>query len=384
MEPLRPATYVRKYDDLAQLAATLRQETRIAIDTESNSLYAYRERVCLIQISTRQQDYIVDPLIIVDMSPLGPVLEDPNIEKVFHAAEYDLICLQRDYGFTVNNLFDTMIAARICGQKSVGLGSLLAQFAGVELDKRHQRDDWGQRPLPPDSLQYAQMDTHYLLDLRDQLAEILSELGRWHEAKEAFSEATRVNLPDMNFDPEGYWRIGMPNQLNRHQMAILREMYLLREQLAESRDLPPFKVFPDKTLIQVALAEPRRMGDLNDIDGMTPAQIRRYGKQVLKAVERSNKDRLPEPPVRQPAAEPDIVECYTLLREWRKQRAQERGVESDVIVSREALWTLAHRHPTTLEAMADIQGLGPWRLATYGEDLLAVLKKCNGNGNGKH
>jgi ribonuclease D len=176
----------------------------------------------------------------------------------------------------------------------------------------------------------------------------------------------------------------MPNQLNRHQMAILREMYLLREQLAESRDLPPFKVFPDKTLIQVALAEPRRMGDLNDIDGMTPAQIRRYGKQVLKAVERSNKDRLPEPPVRQPAAEPDIVECYTLLREWRKQRAQERGVESDVIVSREALWTLAHRHPTTLEAMADIQGLGPWRLATYGEDLLAVLKKCNGNGNGKH
>lgn len=384
MEPLRPATYVRKFDDLVRLAAALRQETQIAIDTESNSLYAYRERVCLIQISTRQQDYIVDPLIIVDMSPLGPVLEDPKIEKVFHAAEYDLICLQRDYGFTVKNLFDTMIAARICGQKSVGLGSLLAEFAGVELDKRHQRDDWGQRPLPPDSLQYAQMDTHYLLDLRDQLAAILTELGRWHEAKEAFAEATHVNLPDLSFDPEGYWRIGMPNQLNRHQMAILREVYLLRDHLAEGRDLPPFKVFPDKTLVQIALAEPRKLGDLNEIDGMTPAQIRRYGKDILKAVERSDKERLPQPPPRQPAAEPDIVECYTMLREWRKLRAQERGVESDVIVSREALWTLAHRHPTTLEAMANIHGLGPWRLAAYGEDLLAVLKKCNGNSNGKH
>ncbi len=378
MESLRPATYVRKFEDLVRLAESLRQHTQLAIDTESNSLYAYRERVCLIQLSTREQDYIIDPLIIVDMSPLGPLMAEPAIEKVFHAAEYDLICMQRDYGFKVANLFDTMIAARVCGHKSVGLGSLLAEFQGVELDKRHQRDDWGQRPLPPDSLQYAQMDTHYLLDLRDRLAADLTELGRWHEAKEAFAEATRVNLPDMTFDPEGYWRIGMPNQLTRHQMAILRELYLLREELAETRDLPPFKVFPDKTLVQLAIGEPHKLGDLNPIDGMTPAQIRRYGKQVLAAIERSDKERLPAPPTRQPAAEPEIVECYTLLREWRKQRAQERGVESDVIVSREALWTLAHRHPTTLEAMADIQGIGPWRLAAYGEALLEVLKQCNG------
>src|SRR5690606_29531 len=131
-------------------------------DTESNSLYAYRERVCLIQLSTRSRDYILDPLIIVDMSPLAPLLADPGVEKVFHAAEYDLICLHRDYGFIVNNLFDTMVAARICGYKAIGLGSLLSEFLGVELDKRHQRDDWGERPLPPDSLRYAQMDTHYL------------------------------------------------------------------------------------------------------------------------------------------------------------------------------------------------------------------------------
>jgi ribonuclease D len=359
-----------------RLAGALKDEPALAIDTESNSLYAYRERVCLVQLSTRTQDYIIDPLIVVDLTPLAPLLEDPNIEKIFHAAEYDLICLQRDYGFTVTNLFDTMIAARICGHKSVGLGSLLSEFHGIELDKRHQRDDWGQRPLPPDSLQYAQMDTHYLPDLRDSLAAELTELGRWPEAREAFAEATRVTLPDMSFDPEGYWRIGMPNQLTRHQMAILRELYLLREHLAETRDLPPFKVFPDKTLVQLSIAEPHRLGDLNDIDGMTPAQIRRYGKQVLKAIERSNRNTLPDPPARQPSADPDIVECYSLLREWRKQRAQERGVESDVIVSRDALWTLAHRGPKTVEEMRDIAGLGPWRLEAYGQDLLEVLKRC--------
>jgi ribonuclease D len=376
MEQLHPATYVRKYEDLVRLPHALKNEPMLSIDTESNSLYAYRERVCLVQLSTRQHDYILDPLIIVDMTPLGPLLADPAIEKVFHAAEYDLICLQRDYGFTVNNLFDTMVAARICGHKSVGLGSLLAEFQGVEMDKRHQRDDWGQRPLPPDSLAYAQMDTHFLPALRDRLAADLTALGRWQEATEAFAEATHVNLPDISFDPEGYWRIGMPNQLTRHQMAILRELYLLRESLAESRDLPPFKVFPDKTLIQLALAEPHKLGDLNDIDGMSPAQIRRYGKQVLTAIERSDKSRLPAPPSRQPSADPVVVECYSQLREWRKLRAQERGVESDVIVSREALWTLAHRHPTTVDAMRDIEGLGPWRIEAYGEALLEVLKRC--------
>lgn len=376
--PIRPATYVRKYDDLVRLAKALQDQPLLAIDTESNSLYAYRERVCLIQLSTRDQDYIIDPLIIVDVTPLGPLLEDPKIEKVFHAAEYDLICMQRDYGFVVNNLFDTMIAARICGYKSVGLGSLLSEFLGIDLDKRHQRDDWGQRPLPPDSLQYAQMDTHYLPALRDRLQADLTEMGRLQEAGEAFQEASRVNLPDTSFDPEGYWRIGLPNQLTRPQIAILRELYLMRETMAEARDLPPFKIFTDKTLVQIATTDPRKLSDLNPIEGMTPAQIRRYGRQILKAVARSNKSTLPNPPVRQMPADPEVVECYSLLREWRKVRAQERGVESDVIVSREALWTLAKRTPSTVEEMADIGGLGPWRLAAYGEELLEVLKRCNG------
>lgn len=373
---LNPAQYIRRFDDLERLVAALRQEPLVAIDTESNSLYAYRERVCLIQISTRENDYIIDPLIIADMKPLEPLLADPAVEKVFHAAEYDLICLQRDYGFHVENLFDTMIAARICGHKQVGLGSLLSEFLGIEVDKRHQRDDWGQRPLPPDSLLYAQMDTHYLPELRDRLGDELTELGRWREAHEAFREATSVTTPDTSFDPEGYWRLGLPNQLTRRQIAILREIYLLREQIAEKRDLPPFKVFTDKTLLQLATAAPRAANELQQVDGMSPAQIRRYGKSLLRAVERGSTARPPQPPERQPAAAPEIVDCYSLLREWRKHRAQERGVESDVIISREALWTLAHRQPESLDAMRDIQGLGPWRLEAYGLELLEVVRRC--------
>ena len=163
---LPPATFITTYDALCQLVEQLSQETLIALDTESNSMHAYRGRVCLIQLSTREKDYIIDPLAITDMQPLGQLLVAPSIEKIFHAAEYDLICMQRDFGFSIINVFDTMLASRLLGVPHVGLADVLAAHFGVKPDKRHQLDDWGERPLPEESLIYAQMDTHYLPSLR--------------------------------------------------------------------------------------------------------------------------------------------------------------------------------------------------------------------------
>ena len=149
---LPPAVYVQTDEHLHQVAQALAAEPALAVDTESNILYAYREQVCLFQVSTRTQDYIIDPLTINDMSPLGTLLADPQIEKVFHAAEYDVLCIKRAYSYEVNNIFDTMIAARVCGYPLFGLGNMVEALYGVQLDKSHQRDDWGQRPLPPTSL----------------------------------------------------------------------------------------------------------------------------------------------------------------------------------------------------------------------------------------
>jgi ribonuclease D len=177
-----PAVYIEHDDDFRQLIEQLTNEPLIAIDTESNSLHAYKERVCLVQLSTRSADYIIDPLRVADLSPLGDLLSNADIEKVFHAAEYDLMCLKRDYGFSIVNLFDTMIAARITGHKAIGLSKLLAEYCGVEGDKSHQRDDWGQRPLSEEGLLYAQMDTHFLPQLRDILTNRLQEMGRLREA----------------------------------------------------------------------------------------------------------------------------------------------------------------------------------------------------------
>lgn len=369
-----PALYIDDDDALRDLLARLRHEPLLAIDTESNSLHAYRERVCLVQVSTRSADYIIDPLAVDAMPAFGPLLADPAIEKLFHAAEYDLMTLKRDYGFTFSNLFDTMIAARICGHNQIGLSNLLERYVGITLDKRHQRDDWGARPLPPDSLRYAQMDTHYLPTLRDALKAELEAGGHTEEAAETFRDLERAPAAVHGFDPEGFWRIGKSNKLNRRQMTILRELYLLRETLAEARDVPPFKVFSNELMARLSLNPPATRADLEALKGVPPSISRRYGDQLLEAVARGQKAPQPRPPD-QPMTPPDVMERYAALREWRKERAGQRGVESDVILSKEALWNLAEKAPRRIEEMQGIPGLGPWRLARYAEDLLDILKR---------
>jgi ribonuclease D len=379
--PFPPAAYISTDEDLRQLAAALSTEPLLAVDTESNSLHAYQERVCLVQLSTRTNDYIVDPLTIKDMRPLGLLLADPNIEKVFHAAEYDLICMKRDYSFIVCNLFDTMAAARIVGHKAVGLGSLLLTYLEIQQDKSHQRDNWGQRPLTEASLLYAQMDTHYLPVVRDRLIAELEASDCLDEAREAFADMEEVPLVDLSFEPEGYWRIGIPHSLNLRAMAILRELYLLREQYARQRDCPPFKIMSDNVLVALAESAPTTLYEMEKVKGVAPVMTRRYGRAVLRAVQRGRNRRVTRPSDGQPPADPVVVERYSALRDWRKSRAEKRGVESDVIISKDALWTLAHKAPSKLEDMSGIRGLGPWRLSVYGEEILEVIRRSK---NGHH
>lgn len=373
---LTPATYINTDAELQTLADSLAHEPLLAVDTESNSLHAYRERVCLIQLSTRSADYIVDPLAVTDLSPLKPLLASPRIEKVFHAAEYDVVTMKRDFGFTFVNLFDTMLAARILGYKAFGLSNLLEMHMTVRVDKSHQRDDWGKRPLSSSSLRYAQADTHYLPALRDILCAELTAAGHLAEAQEVFEELHNLQAaPERDFDPEGYWRIGQPNLLNRNAMIVLRELYLLREELAQARDCPTFKIFANKVLVDLALAAPSRLSELRYIKGMSDSQVRRYGRHIIQAVERARvAESLPQPPRNQPP-DPIISDRYMMLHSWRKERAIQRGVESDVIVSKQTLWDLAHKIPTTLEGLQEVRGLGPWRVQTYGQEILGVIEQ---------
>lgn len=374
MLKLPPITYIDSTHGLKTLVKNLSNEAQLAVDTESNSMYAYYGRVCLVQLSTREQDYIIDPLAIDDMQPLGDLLYDESIEKIFHAADYDLICLKRDYDFEVRNLFDTMFAARLAGVKVFGLADLLNEHFGVEVDKRHQLDNWGKRPLEKDSLVYAQMDTHYLHQLRDNLYDELAQLGHLEEAQEIFEDVLHIEVKEREFDRDGYWKIGRPKSLSRRQMSILRELYLLREKLAEKEDRPPFKVMSNQALVNMAMKQPQGFNSLHHIKGLGKRAVHRYGTKVLKAIDRGLSNKVPKPPKRE-MPDPILAERYTAFHAWRKNCAIERNLDSSLILSKHTLWELAREMPTNKDELAEIDGIGSWRLRNYGDGLLDVISE---------
>ncbi|MGD8583897.1 MAG: HRDC domain-containing protein [Chloroflexota bacterium] len=371
---LPPFEFVKNQASWSKCLAALKREPKLAIDLEANSLYAYRERVCLIQISIPEQDYIIDPVAGFDLQALGDIIANPAVEKIFHAAEYDLILLKRQYGWRLNNLFDTMWATRILGKDRCGLANLLASYFEVKQNKKYQKANWCKRPLSPAQLAYAQADTHFLIALADQLEEELQAAGRMEEAREIFAEQTLVQLPDNGFDPDGFWSIGAVKNMTGRQRAIVKALYLYRDEQAQKQNRPPFKIFGDRTLTELAEAAPVTLDALPPIYGMSSGQIRRYGRQLIRIIDEARQAPAPKRPRSNNKRPPDAVyNRYEKLYSWRKQRARRRGVESDVIISRDALWQLAHHNPKSHRDLAQIPCLGDWRRQAYGEDIIKAL-----------
>lgn len=367
-------TLVTQPEQLHQMTERLRQEPIVAVDTESNSLYAYREQVCLVQFSIPEMDYLVDPLALTDLTALGPFFADPKIEKVFHAAEYDIICLKRDYGFTFDNLFDTMAAARILGRKAVGLGTLLESEFSVQIDKRYQRANWGQRPLPADLLAYARLDTHYLIQLRDKLKKELQEKKLFELAKEDFDRLRSINGHNGEEQAPSWWRVRRSNELTPQQAAVLQELCVYRERMAKTMNRPVFKVINDQTLFEIARQTPQDLQQLGRIRGMNERQVRRHGARLLEAVQRGEDDPPLHPP-KSPRPDERILQRLERLRRWRKTTGQNLGVDSDIVLPRDLMYAVAEVGPRTPEELKDVLKEAPWREEHFGDQILTAVNK---------
>ena len=226
--PLPEPVLVADDEGLAQLVRALAAHPIVGVDTESNSMHAYRERVCLIQFSTPDGDFILDPIRVADLSSLAPLFANPDQQKIFHAAEYDVVCLRRDYRFDVVNIFDTMSAARTLGWPQVGLAAILDTRFGVTMSKKYQRADWKRRPLLREQLDYARLDTHYLLALRELQVQALSEAGRMAEALEEFERLARSRAADPVPGSPSFWRVKGARDLPPAHAAVLQALFAYR------------------------------------------------------------------------------------------------------------------------------------------------------------
>ena len=370
--------YVASQPELTALLGRLRREPVLAMDTEAASFHRYHDRIYLIQVSTRTETAIIDPLAVPDLAELGSLLGDAAIEVVFHDADYDLRLFERQYGFHAARIFDTRVAAELLNEPGLSLAALLERYLGVHVDKRFQRADWSARPLSPEMLAYAASDTSHLVALRDILADKLVAAGRMEWALEEFDAMTDVRwAPDDGREP-GWLRIKGARALSPRKLAILLALYAWREEVADRTDRAEFRILGNEAMLAIAENPPETIEALGAIKGVGRESVERRGPTILAAVRKAEKipdqdlPRLERPPRR--AREPEVEARLARLKAARAAFTARLALEPGVICPNAVLDAIARRVPTTLDQLREIPGLRRWQVETFGEELLAAIR----------
>lgn len=370
--------YLERQADFDVFAASLDEVPLLAVDTEAASFHRYRDRVYLIQLSTRERTAVVDPLTVQDLSALGRLLEHPGIEVLFHDADYDLRILDRDYGFHASRLFDTRIAAQLLNEPGIGLAALLEKYLGVTLDKKYQRADWSVRPLTPEMLAYAADDTRYLPRLRDILRERLEQMGRWSWAEEEFDLLKAVRWTPAGPPDEAYLRLKGARGLRGHQLAVLRELFAWREQAASQLDRAPFRILQNEAMLTIAKAMPADQVALRELKALSPDQLRRRGQELLEAVARGVQAPASTLPVfergKRPAPDLAFETRLERLKQVRNAVAERVALAPGVLCPNGLLEAVARLEPKGVAQLSGIPDMRRWQREVLGGELVAAAQ----------
>ncbi len=370
-EPL----YLTTGPAIREFLALCREQPRIALDLEADSLHSYREKVCLVQISIPGVDAVLDPLQDPRWIPeLRSLLEDPAVEKVMHGADYDIRLLKKDHGIALQGVFDTMIAARFTGRTRFGLSALLEEFFGVRLEKRHQQADWSARPLSRELLAYAAADTRHLLELRDRLAAELEDLGRleWVMEECMLLETAEPAPPSR----PAAWRVKGAAELPPAALPVLQALLELRDAHARRLDRPPFKVLPTGLLLRWARTPPRSRAEILAARGVSRRMLERLADEILEAVRRARElppSEWPRPPGRVGSPLPGPAKRrLRRLKRTRTRIAGALGLEPGLLVNSDTLEQLARLEPAEASRWLH-QHLKRWQYRVLAGPLLAAL-----------
>ena len=370
------AVYLDTAPEVDRFLSEISDVKELALDTEGASFHRFLDRIYLLQISTREESAIIDPLPIGSPARLGKLLESKAVEVVFHDADYDLRLLHQDYGWHVTNIFDTRVASQLLGIKSFGLAALLEQFFDVKLDKKHQRADWSMRPLTPDMLAYAAQDTRYLLQLKDHMKSELTRRGRMHWAEEEFArlEGTRWEAEQ---SMEGFLRLKGARDLSRRELAVLREVANWRDTVAAQLDRATFRVIGNEALFEIARRAPMNTSELSTIKGMPKGMIERAGADIVAAIRHGMEvpeAELPKFPKGQRwNKDHDFDEKVNRLKAVRDAAATRLELDPGVLCSRERLENVARSGARTVEDLAAVPDLRRWQIEEMGEGFIKAL-----------
>lgn len=374
---------VHRVNNLEQLTAAI-ERWRVAgilgVDTEANSFFAYHERMCLLQVSAEGEDWIVDPLELGDgLQAMVPLLADPTVTKIFHAAEFDLMILKKDLGVEVRGLFDTQVAMTLLRHEKTGLAALIQAYYGMELSKKEQRSNWGKRPLTEEQIAYARIDTHFLVDLHDRLTKELHEADMMGAAEGEFRRQENEILVPGPPDPERYRKMKAARGLDGASLARLKEIFFWRESVAESRDVPLFRVLANQAMVEMAKTAPTTIKELAEIKGMGWKQAKRYGDELLAAIGSAKGKSIEVNTPKVSAAERKrrrlMRENLDEMRNWRKEVARELDLPSERLMHRRHLEAISRARPQTSEELNAVVPLNDWQRQNFESSLLAKLEQ---------
>ncbi len=371
-------TYLDDDREVASFFGTIAAAQDVAIDTEGASFHRFVDRVYLLQLSTPTEHAVLDPLAITPPAGLGALVEDPRVQVVFHDADYDLRLLRQDYGWKVQGLFDTRVAAQLLGVKQFGLAALLGEHFGVKLDKKHQRADWSMRPLTADMLSYAAQDTMHLLALRDILRDQLERADRMSWAAEEFArlEAVEFSADD---PANAFLKVKGARDLSRRELGVLRELVQWRDHVAATLDRATFRVMGNEPLLEIARIAPQSASGLTAIKGVPRGISETRIADVLAAVARGlavPADALPQfPKAPRWDRDPKFEERVSALRSVRDAVAARLDLDPGVLCSRERLETVARKVPTSLSDLEAIPDLRHWQIGLMGTEMLRAVAR---------
>ena len=386
-----PLIIVEDRDSLVETIDLLSRSSVLGVDTESDSFHHYQEKVCLIQISDTERDVIIDPLKVPDLTELGDLLGDPSRVKILHGADYDIVCLQRDFGFRFRNIFDTMLAAQFLGLPRIGLADLIGSYFGHKIDKKYQRHDWARRPLLDEHLQYARGDTHWLPALREVMARRLRRSDRLSALEEECALLEERKWTGRRTDPAPFLRMKGSKHVDLEGKKILRALWEFRDARARELDRPAFKVMPDPILVDIARQSPQSDEDLHKILRRGGALSRKYADDLLEAVSRGLADERPIPKPTRPERAPagasrggggNVEQLLVPLKNWRNQIVSADKLNPVVVANNGLLKEIARAAPLDEESLLAVPGIRRWQVRWYGDQILEVVREAAASSSG--
>ncbi len=356
----------------------LENEKKIAVDMEADSMFHFREKVCLIQISTSAKNYIIDPLAFDNLSCLAPVFANHKIEKIFHGADYDIRSLHRDFYIEVNNLFDTQIACRFLGFHETGLEAVLNREFGISLNKKYQKKDWSIRPLPKEMLEYGMEDTLHLIPLTKNFQKKLKELGRLSWVTEECEILSRVRYANDVHQPL-FLKFKGAGRLKPRELAILEILLKLRMNIARKKDRPLFKIFGNNTIMRLVELQPSNIKQIIQSNALSKKQIKMYGNLIVEKINEAKRlplNKLPVfPKTRSPRISPEVPERIQLLKKWRDKKAKILGIDPALICTKSIMTSIAMINPKSMKDFDKISEMREWQKKYIGTHILELLKK---------